>query len=267
MSEKKSLFQYHRFLDEAGDTTFYGKRRKPIIGSHGVSNVFMLGMVTFNEPLQPIRSKIIHLQHEIETSAYYENVPSVLKRVQKKGKYFFHAKDDLPEIKKEFFDFIKTVNCNIQVAVGRKQIDIFEKEHNSKEAAFYSDLLSHLIKDKFLRHPRMVLNIAERANSTAIKNLENGLQKAKDQFTAKHPEKENKTKVSFNVQKFTSDPLLGIADYLCWTVQRVFERGETRFYNYVNDQVDMIIDVYDNERVYDAENLLTEKNKISPRTP
>jgi len=203
----------------------------------------------------------------LRQSAYYKNVPSVLKRVQKKGKYFFHAKDDLPEIKKEFFDFIKTIDCNIQVAVGHKQMDIFEKEHDSNDAAFYADLLSHLLKDKFTKYPRIVLNIAERYNSTAIKNLEKGLQKAKDQFTLKYPEKENRTRVSFNVQKFINDPLLGVADYLCWAVQRVFERGETRFYDYIVDQIDVVIDVYDNEKTYTVGDPLTGKNKISPRTP
>jgi len=67
MSEKKQSFEYHRFLDEAGDTTFYGKGRVPIIGNNGVSNVFILGMVAFNEPLQPIRDNIIRLEREIET--------------------------------------------------------------------------------------------------------------------------------------------------------------------------------------------------------
>jgi len=267
MSKKKLLFKEHRFFDEAGDTTFYGKGRIPLIGKNGSSNVFILGMVTFNEPLQPIRDEIIRLQQEIETSPYYRNVPSVIKRVQKKGKYFFHAKDDLPEIKKEFFDFIKTIDCSIQVAVGRKNIDIFENQHNRKEAAFYADLLSYLIKDEFLKHPRMVLNIAERASSTAINNLENGLQKAKDRFRKKYPEKENKTKVSFTVQKFTDEPLLVLADYLCWTVQRIFEKGETRYYDYVIDQIEVVIDVYDGEKIYNSENPLSKKNKVSPQTP
>jgi len=266
MSKKKLLFKEHRFLDEAGDTTFYGKGRVPLIGRNGSSNVFILGMAAFNEPLQPIRDNILRFEREIENSAYYKNVPSVQKRVQKYGQYFFHAKDDLPEIKKEFFDFIKTIDCDIQVAVGRKSIDIFENQHNRKEVAFYADLLSFLIKDKFLKHPRLILNIAERGSSTAINNLEGGLTRAKERFIAKHPEKKNITKVSFNVQKYINDPLLRIPDYLCWAVQRIYERGENRFYDYMIDKV-VVIDVYDGEKVYNLENPLTEKNKVSPQTP
>jgi len=267
MSKKKLLFKKHRFLDEAGDTTFYAKGRIPLIGRNSSSNVFILGMAAFNEPLQPIRDNILRFEREIENSAYYKNVPSVQKRVQKYGQYFFHAKDDLPEIKKEFFDYIKTVDCSIKVAVGRKQIDIFENEHNRKEAAFYADLLSYLIRDEFLKHPRMVLNIAERSSSTAINNLESGLKKAQKRFIVKHPEKENKTKVSFKVLKYINDPLLRIPDYLCWSIQRIFEKGEIRYYDYIMEKIDAVVDVYDNERIYNSENPLNEKNKVSPQTP
>ena len=38
-------------FDEAGDATFYGKGRIPILGNPGVSNVFMLGMVRFDKDL------------------------------------------------------------------------------------------------------------------------------------------------------------------------------------------------------------------------
>ena len=39
------LDKIHRFLDEAGDTTLFGKGRVPILGQEGVSRCFGLGMV------------------------------------------------------------------------------------------------------------------------------------------------------------------------------------------------------------------------------
>lgn len=64
---KPALETYHRFLDEAGDTAFYGKGKTPIIGvQNGVSLCFMLGMVKFKEPLEPIHQKVVALQQEIE---------------------------------------------------------------------------------------------------------------------------------------------------------------------------------------------------------
>lgn len=268
---KHNQHEYHRFLDEAGDTTFFGKGRIPILGTEGVSNTFILGMVNFKEPLQPIRNKIVDLQKSIERNDYYNSVKSIIKRIEKGG-FYFHAKDDIPELRKEFFDFILDINCSFQAVVGRKIISLFEKKHNSKDTEFYADLLSHLIKDKFEKYPKLVLNIAERANSTAINNLEIGLKKAKQRFISKNPDKEIKSEISFNVHKYQNEPLLSIADYLCWVIQRVFEKGEVRYYNYLMEKISLVVDLYDknsydsSKNYYHKNNKLTEKNKVSPQS-
>ena len=81
----------------------------------------------------------------------------------------------------------------------------------------------------------------------------------------------SKTKVVFNVNYPTKDPLLNLADYFCWTIQRVFERGEIRYYNFLKDQIKLVIDLYETEKYgnwknyYDnKKNPLTTGNKISP---
>ncbi len=85
--------------------------------------------------------------------------------------------------------------------------------------------------------------------------------------------KEKTTKVSFTVHKFQDDPLLSVADYLCWAVQRVFEKGEMRFYDFMQDKFSLIVDLYDRENYekgrnyYNVRNPLTQKNKVSPHTP
>ncbi len=61
---KTKLLDFHRFLDEAGDTTFYGKGKKNIIGTNGVSNVFILGMINVKDPLNEVREKINTLQQK-----------------------------------------------------------------------------------------------------------------------------------------------------------------------------------------------------------
>lgn len=61
-SEKLAMHKYHRFLDEAGDTTFYGKGKIPANGTDGVSTHFLLGMLTLHEPVTEVRKKVIDLQ-------------------------------------------------------------------------------------------------------------------------------------------------------------------------------------------------------------
>src|SRR6266478_5046584 len=72
----------HRFLDEAGDTTFYGKGRVPIVGQPGVSLSFAIGMVKFNADLNEIRKAVRTLQDEVTADKYLLGSQASRKRQQ-----------------------------------------------------------------------------------------------------------------------------------------------------------------------------------------
>jgi hypothetical protein len=265
----KEIKDYHRFIDEAGDSTFYLKGKRNALGTEGVSKVFILGMVKISESLENVRKVIKQLQSKIENDPFYD-VPSVQKKKAKAG-YYLHATDDIPEVRKEFFDLINTIDCSFEAVVGRKTIERFVTRHKEKEEYFYADLLSHLLKNKFSRHEKLVLNISERGQSTKHTNLDLALKKAKQRFLEKNDESKLKTKVLFEVQNPTREPLLNLADYLCWAVQRVFEKGDIRYYNLIKEKISLVIDLYDDLNIVDwknhydnKNNPLSTKNKISP---
>lgn len=269
MIEKKNKIATHRFLDEAGDTTFYGKGQSNIIGSNGVSNCFILGSVKFREPLEPLRNRIKELQNQIIADPYFQ-VPSVNKK-QKGAGYYLHATDDLPEVRKLFFDFIKKIDCSFEAIVATKSIERFETKYKGKEEYFYADLLSHLLKNKLTaKEERLVLNISARGKSTKNQNLELALAKAKQRHSNKKTKTVITTNVVFNINYPTIDPLLSVADYYCWAVQRVFEKGEIRFYDFLKEKISTVIDLHDVENYqnfknyYGPKNPLTVNNKKSP---
>lgn len=267
--KNKDIKVNHRFLDEAGDTTFYTKGKVPVVGNEGVSLSFILGLVKFRTSLEEVRSQIVQLQQQVQTDPYYQEVPSILKKVAKGG-FYFHATDDPAEVRKTFFEFIKNTNCSFEAVVGRKIPALYERKHNGNETEFYADLLSHLLKNKFQKEDKMVLNIAQRGKSTRNAVLELAKQKAEKRFTDSNQGKEVKTQIVFNVQNHQTEPLLNIADYFCWSVQRVFERGETRYYDFLIDQIPVVVDLYDHEHYenwgnyYGPKNPLTKDKKISP---
>jgi len=123
----------HRFLDEAGDTTFYGKGRVIILGQEGVSLAFALGMVKFNTALASVRQAVIELQKSIEADEFFNRIYSVKKKIGKGG-FYFHAKDDPPEVRERFFRFVKTVDCSVEMVVGRKIPSLFARKHNNRES-------------------------------------------------------------------------------------------------------------------------------------
>jgi len=240
---KKALHLYHRFLDEAGDTTFYGKGRIPLIGSEGVSTHFVLGMLTLNESVESVRSKIIDLQTCISDDPYFDFIPSISKKKSKAG-FFLHAKDDVPEVRKMAFEMIRTIDCRLDVVVGRKDYGIYEKKHNGSQAEFYADLLAYLLTDNLNEYERLVLNIAHRSQCTTHRNFEKGLEKAKTIAINKFPENNNWCKIGFNVQTPTFEPIINITDYLLWAVQRKIEKNEERYFHYCRERIGSVQFLY-----------------------
>ncbi|HUX58535.1 MAG TPA: DUF3800 domain-containing protein [Bacteroidales bacterium] len=259
---KEEKYLFHRFLDEAGDTTFYGRGKIRILGTEGVSKCFILGMLKINEPLEAIREKVLGLQSEISTNPYFEYIPSIEKKKAKRG-YYLHAKDDIPEVRKLMYDLIKSTDCSFECVVARKIYPIYEGTHNGNESEFYADLLSHLLKNKLNKYHSLVLNIATRKKCTTHNNLQTGLTKALERAKTKNPCVENGCKVVFNIQEPTNEPLLNIADYFCWAVQRVFEKGEIRYYDFIYDKISLIIDLYDKKKFQGSKNYYTKRNRLT----
>lgn len=240
---KLHLHQYHRFLDEAGDTTFYGKGKIPIIGNQGVSRYFLIGMLTLHEPVADVRKRIVTLQEQIASDAYFEAVPSIQKKKNAMG-YFLHAKDDVPEVRKMAFELIAGINCQFDVVVGWKDYSLYEKKHNGNQSEFYADLLSHLLTDSLNGPERLVLNIAHRSKCTTHKNLQQGLEKAVLIAARKYPENCNYCQMVFNVQQPTTEPIINIVDYCLWSVQRYVGRGEARYMEFLKTRIHSINYLY-----------------------
>ncbi len=264
---KSKAGENHRFLDEAGDTTFFGKGKKVILGEAGVSKCFIIGMVKFKMPLEEVRQKMLILQDQIENNPLFET-PSLLKRKTSKGGFYIHATDDIPEIRLRVFEFIADLKCTFEAVVGRKDVVRYLDKHKGKEEYFYADLLSHLLKNKFQKAGKIVFHISERGRSTKNNNLDLAYKKALQRFQKKGLDKNTENQIVFNVNYPSKDPLLSIADYFCWSIQRVFERGELRYYNFLKDKISTVVDIYDKsnyedfKNYYGPKNPLTAKNKI-----
>lgn len=258
----RTIEKHHRFLDEAGDPTFFGKGGGTILGEEGVSLSFSLGMVKFENPLEDLRRQVVELQGRVETDDYVNRVPSIVKRIQAGG-FFFHAKDDVPEVRERMYRWIRQTNCSLEMVVGRKIPALFIRKHNGREAEFYADLLSHLLKTKLMMGKRLVINVAARGKTTRNQTLEMAMEKARERFGKRRHLSEINSEVVFNIQNPRTEPLLSVTDYLTWAVQRVFERGDARYYDFVQERVALVVDLYDQENYGQSRNYYTRKNPLS----
>lgn len=260
---------HHRFLDETGDTTFYGKGRKLIVGQQGVSLSFGLGVLRIDRPLAEVRREVRALEAQVEADPLLNTIPSVQKRIASGG-FFFHACKDSPDVRTVLLHYLRDLPCEAELVVARKIPTLFEKQHHGREEEFYADLLAHLIKARLKRAGTLVLNVAERGSSTREKVLTEALRLATERAAKKWGGENLKARVVFNVQTPRTEPLLTVSDYLCWAVQRVFEQGDVRHYNYLAEKIRLVVDLYDRDKYegsrnfYDKRNPLTAGNKIGP---
>jgi len=261
----------HRFIDEVGDTTFYGKGKEIILGQEGVSQIFGMGIAKFHRPLADVRSEIVALHQQVERDALLNTIPSVAKRIAKGG-FYFHACKDSPDVRTVFLHYLRELDCEVEVVVARKIPSLFIHKHHGKDDEFYADVLSHLIKGRLKQPRRIVLNIAERGSSTRAKVLDDAVAKALGRAGKKWDTSDLRGEVVFNVQNPLREPLLTVPDYFGWAVQRVFEKGEMRFYDYLRAKIRLVVDLYDaenyagNRNDYDQRNPLSPKNRIGPPT-
>jgi hypothetical protein len=262
LSAKTEVF--HRFLDETGDTTFYGKGRKLIVGQGGVSLSFGLGIVRVDRSLDEVRCEVRALQSQVQADPLLNTIPSVQKRAASGG-FYFHACKDSPEVRSVLLHYIRDLPCEAEVVVARKIPWQFRIHHHEKEEEFYADLLSHLIKNRLKRAGTLVLNVAERGSSTREKVLTEALRIATERAAKKWGTKNLKARVVFNVQNPRTEPLLTVSDYLCWAVQRVFELGEVRHYNYLAAKIRLVVDLYDREKYQGSKNYYGKKNPLTPK--
>jgi hypothetical protein len=172
-----------------------------------------------------------------------------------------------------FLHYLRDLPCEAEIVVARKIPPLFIRKHHGKEDEFYGDILSHLIKNRLKKEQKIVLNVAQRGSSTRSKVLDEALEKAVGRAGKKWSTGEMRSKVVFNVQTPLTEPLLCVADYLNWAVQRVFEKGEMRFYDYLREKIRLVVDLYDSSgyathsNYYDHKrHPLTSANKIGPQT-
>jgi hypothetical protein len=105
-----------------------------------------------------------------------------------------------------------------------------------------------------------------RGNRDRQQPISDAINTAKENFITKTKIK-NDAIIEIQGQTISGEPCLQIADYINWAVQRVYTKGEDRFFNTIADKIKFIVDLYDTAKYpnnfYSKTNPFT-KDKISP---
>ncbi len=228
----------HFFVDESGDPTFYDRKGNLIVGQEGCSSLLILGLVEINNPT-PVRQAIMKLQSEIIADSYFSDIPSI-----QRTKIAFHAKDDIPEVRYQFYKLLSELDFQAQFIVARKIERVFRNNFHSDENEFYDHLVTRLFDGKLHKHAQNLIFFAKRGSRSRQAPLESAIEKSIRIFENKWGTTVN-TKTTIQAQSPAGECCLSIVDYMNWAVFRAFTRNEMRFFETIRDKVSLLIDLYD----------------------
>ena len=268
----------HYFVDEAGDSTLFNRRGKVIVGTPGCSRFFILGLLEVPDPIR-MKADLEKLRSTLLADVYFKDVPS-MQREARKTAVAFHAKDDLPEVRREVFALLKNSPGLRFFAVVTNKMRVLEyvRQRNMRDSSYryhpnevYDYLVRRLFRDRL--HKADVYNIyfAKRGKADRTESLVKAVERARERFYEKWGIVSN---AAVRISVGTPEQYAGLqaVDYFLWALQRLYERGEDRYLVYLWDAVKLIHDIDDTRRhkygeYYNKNNPLTAESVKERKTP
>jgi hypothetical protein len=241
----------HYFVDEGGDSTLFASKGKVIIGVDGCSNFFMLGLLDVADP-DRLGTRLDDLRARLLADPYFKNVPSMQPQAGKTA-LAFHAKDDLPEVRREVFSLLRETEGlrYFAVVTDKWRVLDYVRQQNLRNPAYryhpnelYDYLTRRLFKNLLHKDGGYEIVFAKRGASDRTAALQAALEKARQRFAQQWGIAAN---APIRVISSTPPQHAGLqaADYFTWALQRLYEKGEDRYLNYLWNAVRLVQDIDD----------------------
>ena len=236
------------FVDEAGDLTLFNKKGQPLLGRDGVSYFFMVGVALLPNP-SDAQQKLDELRRNLLADPYFRGVPS-FQPEEKKTALAFHAKDDLPEVRREVFKLLAQLGTKMLVIIRAKSALISEGQalfrYGRKLQAndIYDDLVKRLFKNLLHKADHNEIVFARRGTGPRYEALQTAIEGARQNFMAQWGDRGNSTHQIHSAYPHQHAGLQ-VVDYYLWALQRLYERGEDRYFNLLASDFRLIMDIDD----------------------
>lgn len=231
-----STVPLHYFVDEAGDTTLFSRHGKEGLGADGVSRFFIVGRLEVDDA-PALEADLDGLRAELLADPLLNSVPSMQPERQKTA-LFFHAKDDVPEVRLQVFRVLRQHGVRFSAVVKDKAVLLESvRARQAGDSGYRYRADGHELYDSMMRslfgrvgrfgHHRHI-TFAVRGNKPRTHLLTNVLTEVEQEFERQ-----------FGLAPHTGTTVhsgfpwdhagLQACDYFLWALQRFYERGEDRF--------------------------------------
>jgi len=244
----------HYFVDEGGDGTLFSNSGKVIIGTEGCSRFFILGLLDVTDPVH-LQQKFDDLRTRLLNDPYFKDVPSMQPHARKTA-VAFHAKDDLPEVRREVLMILRRMDGlrYFAVVTDKWRVLDYVRQQNVRNPTYryhpnelYDYLTRRLFKNLLHKDAGYEIVFAKRGTSDRTLALQTAIEAARERFA-----KQWGISADAPIHVLSSTPVehagLQAVDYFTWALQRLYEKGEERYLNYLWHAVHLVQDI-DDKRV------------------
>lgn len=259
----------HYFVDEAGDGTLFDKKGRIIVGNEGCSRFFLLGLVHIDDA-ETMSRDLEELRRALLADPYFRHIPSMQPECRKTA-VFFHAKDDIPEVRREVFslllrhdfEFLAIVRDKNRIAQDVRTRNARDPVYRYHPNELYDSMVGRLFGGRLHKHEAYTVTFAKRGNSDRTSALEKALDTARQRFNRKWGLTVN-PKIGVIPTSPKANQGLQVVDYCLWALQRLYEKREDRFVEYLWPKFHLVLDV-DDRRVKKYGEYYTQKNPLTLR--
>ncbi len=240
---------HYYFVDEAGDPTIYDRKGRVVVGQPGCSTFFALGTLEVGDRAA-LAADLESLRQELALIESVRRAPSFRKTMTA-----FHAKDDTDTVRTRVFE--RLANHDVRffaLVVDKRAHQLFVKGQNEGGTRFryrpnsiYDSMTVRLFQDRLHKADVVDVRFARRGKSDRTAALYAAIEMARDRFEKKW-KKVNDATIFVEAASPVQHPGLQAADYFLWALQRMFERGEDRYWEMIRHRVSLVVDADDRAR-------------------
>jgi len=265
-AQKSSGQIRHYFVDEAGDANLFTRKGRLRFGEEGCSRYFILGILDVPEP-ERITQELDAIRAQILADPYFKNVPS-LGPEGRKTALAFHAKDDVPEVRREVFSYLGKQKFRFFAAVRDKEaVADYAIQRRERERGYryqpnelYDFMVRALFQSLLHKDDGYEIHFSKRGAQNRTAALRAALEIAREKFTRRwgiH------SVATLNVMAETPPQSGGLqaVDYYLWALQRFYERREDRFLEFLWPQFNLVHDL-DDKRGHPYGSYYTQKKPL-----
>ncbi len=238
------------FVDESGSGIIFDRNGKITLGKNGCLKYFYLGLLEIRD-LKRLSTSMIRLGKKIKRDEYFKDIPSILKRSHSET-FPFHAKDDIPEIRRDVYRILNTTDVTFYAVVkDMEKVLTYVKSRNQKEPEYryhpnelYDFTVRALFKQRLHKDNSYSITFARRGKSNRTRALSEAIEITRERF-AKQLNTTFEPMIDIHIDYSHNVPGLQAVDYFLWALQRCYERGEDRYLKYLWQKVGLIRDMDD----------------------